>query len=325
MNILLYDQDKTLHTSLQEMGYATFPCAQLHQLTDHAQFMDFDAIILVARTSHQGFVDAIHEVRKLGIRSPCVFVSPELDTQERTLLFKRGVDGMTTPLSGGVHLPELQAILHSFIARYRRLEGEKLTFGNTVVDLGAQQISVHGEWFHCTYREFQILELLCTRHVVHSKARMIDYMYADRDAPSEKIINVFVCKLRHRLRLAGAEITLQCVWGQGYQMVIVPPGETRFHEPDNTWDKEKIIDAPMREKIIEFIAQGTTRFAPLSLLFPGLHVNSVRNTIYNLRTLIVTKRLGKFCEYSLSDHGREYALHKGWIKGEAGVDTSVPM
>jgi two-component system cell cycle response regulator CtrA len=46
----------------------------------------------------------------------------------------------------------------------------------------------------------------------------MDHLYSGRDEPRVKIIDVMVCKLRGKLRLAGSDVHILTVWGQGYTL-----------------------------------------------------------------------------------------------------------
>lgn len=53
---------------------------------------------------------------------------------------------------------------------------------------------------------------------VYSKADLMDHIYGGEDEPEQKIIDVFVCKLRHKLlELNDGLDVVRTVWGRGYQ------------------------------------------------------------------------------------------------------------
>ena len=52
---------------------------------------------------------------------------------------------------------------------------------------------------------------------LHSKSSLMDVLYDhEADAPDDKIIDVFVCKLRRALK---GRITIKTEWGRGYRML----------------------------------------------------------------------------------------------------------
>ncbi|RUV17866.1 response regulator transcription factor [Mesorhizobium sp. M1A.F.Ca.IN.022.04.1.1] len=53
---------------------------------------------------------------------------------------------------------------------------------------------------------------------VYSKADLMDHIYGGEDEPEQKIIDVFVCKLRHKLlEMNDGLDVVRTVWGRGYQ------------------------------------------------------------------------------------------------------------
>ncbi|TPM19928.1 winged helix-turn-helix domain-containing protein [Mesorhizobium sp. B2-3-6] len=53
---------------------------------------------------------------------------------------------------------------------------------------------------------------------VFSKADLMDHIYGGEDEPEQKIIDVFVCKLRHKLlEMNDGLDVVRTVWGRGYQ------------------------------------------------------------------------------------------------------------
>jgi two-component system cell cycle response regulator CtrA len=71
---------------------------------------------------------------------------------------------------------------------------------------------------HLTAKEYGILELLCLRKgTVLTKETFLNHLYGGGDEPELKIIDVFVCKLRKKLRDAtGGDHFIETVWGRGY-------------------------------------------------------------------------------------------------------------
>jgi two-component system cell cycle response regulator CtrA len=79
---------------------------------------------------------------------------------------------------------------------------------------------------HLTGKEYAILELLVLRKgMVLTKEAFLNHLYGGMDEPEMKIIDVFICKLRKKLTLAGADNLIGTVWGRGY-MIREPAGHT---------------------------------------------------------------------------------------------------
>jgi len=54
--------------------------------------------------------------------------------------------------------------------------------------------------------------------MVLTKEAFLNHLYGGMDEPEMKIIDVFICKLRKKLALAGAANLIGTVWGRGYMM-----------------------------------------------------------------------------------------------------------
>ena len=51
--------------------------------------------------------------------------------------------------------------------------------------------------------------------MVLTKEAFLNHLYGGIDEPEMKIIDVFICKLRKKLAMAGADNLIGTVWGQG--------------------------------------------------------------------------------------------------------------
>lgn len=77
-------------------------------------------------------------------------------------------------------------------------------------------INVPVEW-RLTSSEARLFAFLTTRDVA-SKSAIMQALYSDRpdEDPEPKIIDVFVCKLRAKVKPFG--VNIETVWGRGYSL-----------------------------------------------------------------------------------------------------------
>lgn len=71
-----------------------------------------------------------------------------------------------------------------------------------------------------TAMEFKMLQYLskCRGHTV-TKEMFLDELYDGEARPAAKIIDVFVCKIRGKMRAAGVDgNVIETVWGRGYRI-----------------------------------------------------------------------------------------------------------
>jgi two-component system cell cycle response regulator CtrA len=69
-----------------------------------------------------------------------------------------------------------------------------------------------------TTKEYRILELLAMRQGTPiTKDMFLSHLYGGMDEPDQKIIDVFICKLRKKLMQAsGGRDYIETIWGRGY-------------------------------------------------------------------------------------------------------------
>jgi two-component system cell cycle response regulator CtrA len=64
-----------------------------------------------------------------------------------------------------------------------------------------------------------MMELLSLRKgTTLTKEMFLNYLYGGLDEPEVKIIDVFICKLRKKLKLQAKDDYIETVWGRGYML-----------------------------------------------------------------------------------------------------------
>jgi two-component system cell cycle response regulator CtrA len=81
----------------------------------------------------------------------------------------------------------------------------------------ARTIEANGILVKLTRKEFQLMELLTVRGDIVTRDEVFDYLYAGQEIPEVKILDVFICKIRGKLRRSGLDL-IQTVWGRGYKV-----------------------------------------------------------------------------------------------------------
>ncbi len=92
-----------------------------------------------------------------------------------------------------------------------------------VVNLETKTTLVNGTPVHFILKEYQMLELLSLRKgTTLSKEMFLNHLYGGTDEPEQKIIDVFMCKLRKKLAGAsGGKDYIETVWGRSYVLRLM--------------------------------------------------------------------------------------------------------
>jgi len=124
-------------------------------------------------------------------------------------------DFITKPFDKAELLARMQAI----VRRSKGFSQPSLSIGPLLLNLDSHEVTVDGQPVHLTGKEYSILELLVLRKgMVLTKEAFLNHLYGGMDEPEMKIIDVFICKLRKKLAMAGAGNLIGTVWGRGYMI-----------------------------------------------------------------------------------------------------------
>jgi len=119
-------------------------------------------------------------------------------------------DFITKPFDKAELLARMQAI----VRRSKGLSQPSLRVGPSLLNLDRHEVAVDGQPVHLTGKEYAILELLVLRKgMVLTKEAFLNHLDGGMDEPEMKIIDVFICKLRKKLAVAGADNLIGTVWG----------------------------------------------------------------------------------------------------------------
>ena len=122
---------------------------------------------------------------------------------------------MTKPFDRSELLARVQAV----VRRSKGFSQPRLRVGPMELNLDSREVMVNGQQVHLTGKEYAIFELLVLRKgMVLTKEAFLNHLYGGMDEPEMKIIDVFVCKLRKKLAMAGADHLIGTVWGRGYMI-----------------------------------------------------------------------------------------------------------
>ena len=186
-------------------------------------------------------------------------VEDALKSRRRPLDVRRGLPrGLGAGADGYLTKPfdrfELLANLDAIIRRTHGHSSATVSVGNLEVDLNRHLALIGGKPLPLTGKESRIVEFLTLRKgSVLSKTAFLSHLYDGMDKPEPKIIDVFICKLRRKLELAGASgVSIDTVWGQGYilretEAVKPAPGSLPANIENTRAAASSITDANVTE------------------------------------------------------------------------------
>jgi len=194
---------------------------------------DYDIIILDLMLPDMDGYEVLRRLRAARVQTPILILSALA-----SLGPEAGIKGLAIGADDFLSKPfdrrELIARIQTVVRRAKLHSEAVIPIGKLRVHLDRRSVEVDGNPLPLTRREYEILELLSMRKgTVLTKEIILSHLYGGVDEPDAKIIDVFICKLRKKLRHATCgENYIENVWGHGY--VLRDPGGsvTAIHSVD---------------------------------------------------------------------------------------------
>jgi two-component system cell cycle response regulator CtrA len=179
-----------------------------------ARLYDYDIVLLDLVLPDMEGYEVVRRLRASRVETPVLILSGLSRPQAKVKGFGAGADDyLTKPFDQ----QELVARIQAIVRRAKGFSQPTLSVGSLTLNLASREVTISGQPLHLTGKEYAVLELLTLRKgVVLTKEAFLNHLYGGIDEPEVKIIDVFICKLRKKLALAGAEELIGTVWGRGY-------------------------------------------------------------------------------------------------------------
>ncbi len=177
---------------------------------------DYDIVVLDLMLPDMDGYDVVRRMRAARIEVPVLILSGLSRPQAKVKGLGAGADDfITKPFDKAELLARMQAI----VRRSKGFSQPSLRVGTLKLNLDSREVLAGDSQIHLTGKEYAILELLVLRKgMVLTKEAFLNHLYGGMDEPEMKIIDVFICKLRKKLQLAGVDNLIGTVWGRGYML-----------------------------------------------------------------------------------------------------------
>lgn len=221
MRILIVDDEsnvvKIMEMRLNSAGFTTFSTPLGEEAVALAKLYDYDLIILDLNLPDISGLKVLRDLREAKVVTPVLIVSGDDSMEKMLRCFGLGADDfLTKPYRGD----ELVARIRAVVLRSNGHASPKVKIGDITIELETKRVTVANQDLVLTRREYQILELLVMRKgSTVTKEAFLNHLYGGRDEPDQKIIDVYVCKLRKKIA-AQTRVGdyIETVWGRGYSM-----------------------------------------------------------------------------------------------------------
>lgn len=184
----------------------------------------------------------LKRMRRGGHVVPVIIFSHEGDTDRKVRLLHGGADDY---IQQPADRYEIAARCLAVSRRSKGLAENLVRVGPISVNLHTREVRVDGELVHMTGTEVGVLSSLATRSGrTVSKEQIMSDLYGNDpgDAPESKIVDVYICKLRNKLRRHAAAGHLETVHGQGYRLRPDDVGDPALKSEANTAQRMRVLE-----------------------------------------------------------------------------------
>jgi DNA-binding response OmpR family regulator len=218
MKLLVVEDDRMLaalvRRALTEQGYAVDLAADGEQAEALAFGNEYDAIILDLMLPGKSGLQLLQQMRREGRVTPTLILTGRRDKNDVV----RGLDiGADDYLTKPFDLDELKARVRALLRRGSNRASEKLVLGGLVLDRRRRQAMVDDRPLRMTPKEFALLEHLMMRvDEVVTRTELLEKVWDFHFDPGSNVVDVHVARLRAKLRLDNAGVSLDTVRGIGF-------------------------------------------------------------------------------------------------------------
>ncbi|GHF36272.1 response regulator transcription factor [Seohaeicola zhoushanensis] len=173
------------------------------------------AFLLVANPD---LITQILQLRRAGIANPILVLRPERDADNAAQALDAGADDdVVMP----VRALELKARINAVLRRAHGHAADSITVGEVTAFFDGRDPEVDGQRVKLSRREHKVFQqLVLNARKVTSKAAIYDAVYGmSDDQPFDKVIDVYICKIRKKIGQAAASghPYIETVHGRGYK------------------------------------------------------------------------------------------------------------
>jgi len=217
IKVLLIEDDKKLSASIVEYlkDFTVTPIFDGYEGAFEALDTTYDAIILDWMLPNKSGIEILEKVRKQKITTPILMLTAKDGIEDKMQGFDFGADDyLTKPF----YLEELFMRLKILLKRSGRMLDEySLMYKDLVIDLRKQTVTFQEEMVDIQGKELELLiYLVQNQGAILPKEQIFDRIWGFESETILTVVEVYMSKLRKKLKAVGVDKELQTIRNVGY-------------------------------------------------------------------------------------------------------------
>lgn len=216
MRILIVEDDEVLGEAISQrmakQGHGTDLVTTGSGANDILRRQEYDLIILDLNLPGLNGDRVLTNLRERQVKTPVLILTARNQVEDRIQLLDLGADDyLAKPFDFG----ELEARCRALLRRNMGNAQDIIEHGNLSLDRNACTVAVDNQVIELKQREFRLLEIFLTHTGrVLSKEELLDHLYSFDESPSPNAIELYVARLRKKLK--GSSFEIKTLRGLGY-------------------------------------------------------------------------------------------------------------
>lgn len=175
-----------------------------------------DLVILDVNLPGKDGFEVLRSLRKSGNQVPIILLTARGDLQDRVAGLNAGADDY---LIKPFEMEELQARIRALLRRKPLADSDFVAFGALSYDRAGRRLIAQDHDIDLPRRELAVFECLFDRpNQIVSKTVLADHLYGVGAEVEERVVEVYVSRLRKKL--APYDISIKAARGLGYLMAL---------------------------------------------------------------------------------------------------------
>lgn len=220
MRLLFAEDDRDLSAAvtalLERNGYLVDAVENGEEAVTYAEAESYDGMILDWMMPEMDGIQALCEMRKKGIRTPCMILTARDAVEDRVRGLDAGADDyLPKPFDAG----ELLARVRAMLRRRESYVPDVLQWEDLTLDKGSCELKCGGKSTRVTGKMYQLTELFMENpRILFSVQQLMDKVWG-WDAEAEvNVVWVNISQLRKKLAELGTAAEIRVHRGTGYSL-----------------------------------------------------------------------------------------------------------